>query len=59
MRSDALLAFVPIGAPLSIVLNSGQNVSSGIIDLLGEGVSHAGILNSTRAAATSSALGMR
>ena len=38
MRSDALLAFVPIGAPLSIVLNSGQNVSSGIIDLLGEGV---------------------
>ena len=38
MRSDALLAFVPIGSPLSIVLNSGQNVSSQIIDLLGEGV---------------------
>jgi len=37
MRSDALLAFVPIGSPLSIVLNSGQNVSSGIIDLLGLG----------------------
>ena len=38
MRSDALLAFVPIGAPLSVVLNSGQNVASTVIDLLGEGV---------------------
>ena len=37
MRSDALLAFVPIGTPLSIVLNSGQNVASQVIDLLGEG----------------------
>jgi hypothetical protein len=37
MRSDALLAFVPIGSPLSIVLNAGQNVASQIIDLLGEG----------------------
>lgn len=37
MRSDALLAFVPIGAPLSIVLNSGQNVRSSVIDLLGLG----------------------
>jgi hypothetical protein len=37
MRSDALLAFVAIGSPLSVVLNSGQNVSSNIIDLSGVG----------------------
>lgn len=39
MRSDALLAFVPIGSPLSLI--SGNNVavpSPGIIDLMGSGV---------------------
>jgi len=37
MRADALLSFVPIGSPLSIVLNSGQNTRSSVIDLLGLG----------------------
>lgn len=39
MRSDAMLAFVPIGSPLSLI--SGANVpvpSPGIIDLMGSGV---------------------
>jgi hypothetical protein len=38
MRSDALVAFIPIGAPLSLVAGAGITVPSGIIDLLGVGV---------------------
>lgn len=37
MRVDALLSFIPIGTPLSIAINSGLSVRSGVIDLLGEG----------------------
>jgi hypothetical protein len=38
MRSDAQLAFVAIGSPLSLVGASGIAIASGIIDLLGQGV---------------------
>lgn len=38
MLTDATLAFVPIGAPLSLVIASGASSRSGIIDLLGLGV---------------------
>ena len=37
MRSDALLAFVPIGGNLSIVAAAGVAVASNVIDLLGLG----------------------
>ena len=38
MISDALVSFVPIGAPLSLVAGAGVTIRSGVIDLLGEGV---------------------
>lgn len=38
MRSDALLAFVPIGSPLSLVGATGTTFYSDTIDLLGQGV---------------------
>lgn len=38
MFSDALLSFVPLGAPLSIVAGAGVAVPSSTIDLLGVGV---------------------
>lgn len=38
MRSDALLAFIPIGAPLSVVGGTGVNFQSQVIDLMGVGV---------------------
>lgn len=38
MRSDALVAFIPIGAPLSLVGGVGITFRSNIIDLLGAGV---------------------
>ncbi len=39
MRSDSLVAFIPIGAPLSLVAGAGIAIpSSVIIDLLGQGV---------------------
>ena len=38
MISDALLAFVPIGAPLSLVGGAGISIRSQVIDLLGLGV---------------------
>lgn len=38
MFSDALLSFVPLGAPLSIVAGAGVSVRSTVIDLLGAGV---------------------
>lgn len=38
MRSDALVAFIPIGAPLSLVGGAGITIPSNIIDLLGAGV---------------------
>lgn len=37
MRSDALLAFVPIGTPLSLIGN-GTTETSNVLDLLGQGV---------------------
>jgi hypothetical protein len=37
MRIDALLSFVPLGAPLSLIGGSGNAVRSGVIDLLGQG----------------------
>jgi hypothetical protein len=42
MRSDALLALVPIGAPLSLVGAAGVSIPSpNVIDLLGQGVGQA------------------
>ena len=41
MRSDALIAFVPIGAPLSLVSGNNVAVQSNVIDLLGQGVGQA------------------
>jgi hypothetical protein len=38
MRSDALVAFVPIGAPLSLVGAAGTAIASNVIDLMGVGV---------------------
>jgi hypothetical protein len=38
MRADSSLAFVPLGAPLSLVAGAGVSVASAIIDLLGQGV---------------------
>lgn len=38
MIVDALVSFVPIGAPLSLVAGAGQPIASGILDLLGQGV---------------------
>jgi hypothetical protein len=38
MRLDAQLAFVPVGAPLSLVAAAGVAVPSNIIDLMGSGV---------------------
>lgn len=38
MRSDALLAFVPIGGNLSLVAGAGVDIPSNVIDLLGKGV---------------------
>ena len=38
MRSDVLVSYIPIGAPLSIVAVAGIPVASNIIDLLGVGV---------------------
>jgi hypothetical protein len=38
MISDALVSFIPIGAPLSLVGGAGITFRSGIIDLIGEGV---------------------
>jgi hypothetical protein len=38
MELDALLQFVPLGAPLSLVLGAGVGAASGIIDLLSAGV---------------------
>ena len=38
MRSDALLAFVPIGGNLSLVTGGANAVASNVIDLLGAGV---------------------
>ena len=38
MITDALVAFIPIGAPLSLVGGSGITFRSGIVDLLGQGV---------------------
>ena len=37
MRIDALLSFVPLGAPLSLIGGSGVTVRSNVIDLLGQG----------------------
>jgi hypothetical protein len=37
MRSDAQLAFVPLGAPLSLVGATGASFPSAVIDLLGQG----------------------
>lgn len=37
MRTDAQLAFIPIGSPLSLVAGAGVGVPSGVIDLLGQG----------------------
>lgn len=38
MRSDALVAFVGIGAPLSLVAGANITIASNVIDLLGLGV---------------------
>jgi len=38
MISDALVSFIPIGAPLSLVGGAGVTFRSGVIDLLGEGI---------------------
>jgi hypothetical protein len=38
MLTDALLAFVPIGSPLSLVGGAGVALPSAVIDLLGAGV---------------------
>ena len=38
MRSDAQIAFVPLGAPLSLVAGAGVTIASNVIDLLGEGI---------------------
>src|ERR1700722_16984267 len=38
MITDKLLAFVPIGSPLSLVGGAGVAIRSGIIDLMGVGV---------------------
>lgn len=38
MITDALVAFVPIGSPLSLVGAGGQTFRSNVIDLLGQGV---------------------
>lgn len=39
MRSDSLVAFIPIGAPLSLVAGAGVVIpSTNVIDLLGQGV---------------------
>lgn len=38
MIFDALVSFIPIGSPLSVVGGSGATFRSGIIDLLGQGV---------------------
>lgn len=38
MISDALVAFVPIGSPLSLIGAAGAAIPSGVIDLLGQGV---------------------
>lgn len=37
MRIDALLSFVPLGAPLSLIGGNNNSVRSGVIDLLGQG----------------------
>lgn len=41
MRSDALLAFVPLGAALSLVSGNNVAVQSNVIDLLGMGAGQA------------------
>lgn len=41
MLIDALLSFVPLGAPLSLVGAANQTFRSGVIDLLGNGVGQA------------------
>ncbi len=41
MITDALLAFVPLGAPLSLVGGAGIVITSGVIDILGQGVGQA------------------
>lgn len=38
MRSDALLSFVPLGSPLSLISGANVAVPSQVIDLLGVGV---------------------
>jgi len=52
MRSDALLAFVPIGSPLSLVSGAATAIRSAIIDLAGVGAGQAmpnifGVQNTT------------
>jgi hypothetical protein len=37
MRIDALLSFVPLGAPLSLIGGNANTVRSNVIDLLGQG----------------------
>ena len=37
-RSDAQIAFVPLGAPLSMVSGAGTVITSTVLDILGEGV---------------------
>lgn len=38
MITDALVNFIPIGVPLSLVAGAGVPVASGVLDLLGQGV---------------------
>lgn len=38
MRSDALVAFTPIGSPLSLIAGAGVDVASNVVDLFGYGV---------------------
>ena len=50
MLLDASLAFVPMAAPLSLVLGAGVSQASAILDLLGQGVGNApGNIIGTRA----------
>jgi hypothetical protein len=41
MMTDALVSFVPLNAPLSLVASAGTNIASNILDLAGPGVGYA------------------
>lgn len=45
MRTDALVTFIPVFAPLSLVAGAGINIPSAVIDLLGLGVGQSPALN--------------